>query len=259
MLDAEIRLNEFIRHGKIPNILIEGASGSGKRTLVDKLIRSLYDEDEELMRVCVMYIDCAKERETGSARENIKLFAKATVGSQKKGAFKSIVLLNGDHLSIDAQSALRRCIEIFSQTTRFFMTVTDRHGLMCPILSRFCTLHCVPKLLKDGSRENYHQSTDAYTMPDDPRIAQRKVALQKILKTFWKRKVHIMPCAQQLYNAAYTAEDLIHEIADCTTSIKDKIAFEFASEKAAHTIRDERLLMASILCFGRSCTLDKKQ
>ena len=56
-------------------------------------------------------------------------------------SFKSIVLLNGDKLTMDAQSALRRCIELFSHNTRFFLIVEDKYKMLRPILSRFCELY----------------------------------------------------------------------------------------------------------------------
>ena len=54
--------------------------------------------------------------------------------------FKSIVLFNADKLTIDAQSALRRCIEQFSHTTRFFIVVEEQSKLLKPIVSRFCNI-----------------------------------------------------------------------------------------------------------------------
>jgi hypothetical protein len=41
---------------------------------------------------------------------------------------------------MDAQSALRRCIELFSHNTRFFIIAEDKYNLMKPILSRFCEI-----------------------------------------------------------------------------------------------------------------------
>ena len=49
--------------------------------------------------------------------------------------FKSIILSNADKLTIDAQSALRRCIEEFSHTTRFFILLEDYNNLLKPIIS----------------------------------------------------------------------------------------------------------------------------
>ena len=54
---------------------------------------------------------------------------------------KSIILFNAGNLTTDAQSALRRCIEQFSHTTRFFIIVENTDLLLKPILSRFCNIY----------------------------------------------------------------------------------------------------------------------
>jgi hypothetical protein len=70
--------------------------------------------------------------------------------------FKTIVLLNADCLTIDAQSALRRCIELFSYNTRFFILVENKQKLLNPILSRFCEIY-VPEHMENGQIVNLHQ------------------------------------------------------------------------------------------------------
>ena len=50
---------------------------------------------------------------------------KTHINIKGTGHFKTIVMTNADKLTIDAQSALRRCIESFSHTTRFFIIVGD--------------------------------------------------------------------------------------------------------------------------------------
>ena len=74
-------------------------------------------------------------------REELKFFAKTTINFQNGNFFKSIILSNADKLTIDAQSALRRCIELFSHTTRFFIIVEDKYKLLRPILSRFAEIY----------------------------------------------------------------------------------------------------------------------
>jgi hypothetical protein len=66
----------------------------------------------------------------------------------KEGAiFKSVILTNADKLTIDAQSALRRCIELFSSSTRFFIVVENKDSLLKPILSRFCDIYIPPPVI----------------------------------------------------------------------------------------------------------------
>jgi hypothetical protein len=86
----------------------------------------------------------------------LKLFAKTNVHFNNGILFKSIVLLNADFLTIDAQSALRRCIELFSHTTRFFIIIENKNKLLNPILSRFCTIY-VPDYMVDGKIVNLHE------------------------------------------------------------------------------------------------------
>ena len=71
-----------------------------------------------------MYVNCAHSKGIRFIRDDLKFFAKTNI--QKDGSlFKSIILFNADNLTTDAQSALRRCIEKFSHTTRFFILVEN--------------------------------------------------------------------------------------------------------------------------------------
>jgi hypothetical protein len=60
-------------------------------------------------------------------------------------------------LTIDAQSALRRCIELFSNNTRFFIIVENKHKLLNPILSRFCEIYVPEYTDEKGHIINLHQ------------------------------------------------------------------------------------------------------
>ena len=84
-------------------------------------------------------MDCARGKGIKFIRDELKFFAKTNIHySENKHLFKSIILYNADKLTIDAQSALRRCIELFSHTTRFILVVEDKFKLLNPIISRFC-------------------------------------------------------------------------------------------------------------------------
>ena len=135
------KLNYFYKIHKIPNILFHGSSGCGKRTIVDYFINKIYNEDKELIKSMTMYVNCAHGKGIKFIREDLKFFAKTHINSNNGDLFKSIILLNADKLTIDAQSALRRCIELFSHNTRFFIIVEDKYKLLKPILSRFCEIY----------------------------------------------------------------------------------------------------------------------
>jgi len=92
-----------------------------------------------------MYVNCAHGKGIKFIREDLKYFAKTNIQSDNLVQFKSIVLFNADELTTDAQSALRRCIEVFSYNTRFFIIVENKYKLLNPILSRFCEIYIPDK------------------------------------------------------------------------------------------------------------------
>ena len=134
------KLTSFISQNKIPHILFHGPSGSGKRTLVYKFVEAIYNNDKQLIKNYTMFADCAHGKGIKFIREDLKFFAKTNINIQGSGHFKTIVLTNADKLTTDAQSALRRCIELFSHNTRFFIIVENKYNLLKPILSRLCDL-----------------------------------------------------------------------------------------------------------------------
>ena len=150
------KLDYFYRTNKIPHLIFHGESGSGKRYIVDEFIQKIYNKDRQKIKQNVMIVNCAHGKGIKFIRDELKFFAKTNMRSDSGASFKTIVLINADFLTIDAQSALRRCIELFSHTTRFFIIVENKHKLLNPILSRFCELY-VPEYVKDSKIENLHQ------------------------------------------------------------------------------------------------------
>jgi len=150
------KLEYFYQIQKIPNILFHGASGSGKRTLVNEFISKIYKNNKDKIKSFVMYVNCSHGKGIKFIREELKFFAKTHINSNGGNIFKSIILLNADKLTLDAQSALRRCIELFSHNTRFFIVAEDKYNLMKPILSRFCEIY-VPEPVIKGNIINLYQ------------------------------------------------------------------------------------------------------
>jgi hypothetical protein len=141
-----LRLDEFIAKNQIPHIIFHGPSGSGKQTIVREFIQRIYGGDKLKLKTHVMTVNCSHGKGIQFIREELKFFAKSNaqtksnVDGGKSVEFKVIMLLNAHHLTVDAQSALRRCIELFSYNTRFFIVVENKDKLLNPILSRFCDI-----------------------------------------------------------------------------------------------------------------------
>jgi hypothetical protein len=151
------KLDGFLSSRRIPHLLFHGSTGTGKRTLVYNFINKIYQNEKHKLKTNVMFVNCAHGKGIKFIRDELKFFAKTNVQGTQGIQFKSIVLFNADSLTIDAQSALRRCIELFSYNTRFFVVVENKHKLLTPILSRFCEIYVPEHIDEQGHLQNLHQ------------------------------------------------------------------------------------------------------
>jgi DNA polymerase III delta prime subunit len=161
------KLDTFYDTQKIPHIIFHGASGTGKITLVQEFIHKIYGGDKHRIKANVMTVNCSHGKGIKFIREELKFFAKTNIQTNSGVLFKTIVLINAHHLTIDAQSALRRCIELFSYNTRFFIILENKHKLLKPILSRFCEIYVPEYTDEQNNIINLHEhSLKTKTTPE---------------------------------------------------------------------------------------------
>ena len=156
--------------------------------------------------------------------------------------FKSIVLLNADFLTIDAQSALRRCIEQFSLNTRFFIIVENKNKLLNPILSRFCEIYFPDTV-------NLHQYQLKTKYDFENLKDTRYETLCKIMEEMPTDDYIItVGKVNELYSEGYSAVDLNGWL-QRMDGLDDgkKAAIELCFEKVKSEYRCEKLLMLYLL------------
>jgi len=251
------KLTFFRKNKQIPNIIFHGPNGSGKHTLVQQFIYDIYDNDKELIKSYVMNVNCAHGKGIKFVRDELKFFAKTHINIKGTGHFKTIVLSNADKLTIDAQSAMRRCIELFSHTTRFFIIVDDKYKLLKPILSRFCEIF-VPEPTINNKKINLHQHNlnDCFSM--DTIKNKNDVWLKNTME-----KMNIMDSTitygeiieftTKLYEKGYSGLDLIHYIEqnmEIDSLRKSHLLITF--HKVKHDFMNEKLFILFIITFIRS-------
>jgi DNA polymerase III delta prime subunit len=246
------KLQYFYEIRKIPNILFHGDSGCGKRTVVDNFIDTIYESDKEMIKTMTMYVNCAHGKGIKFIREDLKYFAKTHINSNGGNLFKSIILINADKLTIDAQSALRRCIELFSHNTRFFIIVEDKYKLLKPILSRFCEIY-IPQPHLNDSPINLYKHNLQYTYQFDDIKKQRIDVLKKEVDTIFrnKAKFDITKTTTKLYEKGYCGLDFIYILDNnlLKNIFTDEKKYEllFLFQKVRREFRNEKLYLLFIL------------
>lgn len=139
--DVYEKLVYLKENNNISNILLYGDSISGKKTILEKFINFVYKTQDNINKY-VIILNCSHGKgNIKFIRENIKYFSNTVINKNDNVDFKMIILINADKLTYDAQSALRRCIEVYNTSTRFFIIMDDKNKLMKPILSRFSHIY----------------------------------------------------------------------------------------------------------------------
>jgi DNA polymerase III delta prime subunit len=250
------KLDYFHKIHKIPNMLFHGPSGSGKRTIVNEFIHKIYDNNKDKIKSFVMYVNCSHGKGIKFIREELKLFAKTHINSNGGNIFKSIILLNADKLTIDAQSALRRCIELFSHNTRFFIIAEDKYNLMKPILSRFCEIYVSEPVINGKITNIYqHNLNCVFNMKDikNHHLEWLKKELQKLINKKITIEELISLC-NKLYEKAYSSLDILN-LLENTNFLENIITIEKKYEcllcfnRIRKEFRNEKLLILFILNF----------
>jgi hypothetical protein len=223
------KLDFFHKNNQIPNIIFHGSSGTGKKTIVYHFLNKIYENNKNKIKHNVMIVNCSHGKGIKFIREELKFFAKTNIQSNYGVTFKSIVLINADSLTTDAQSALRRCIELFSYNTRFFIIVENKHKLLNPILSRFCEIYVPEYVNNDGKIENLHQYKLKQKFGNVDRLKTKQSFMRTILQKIHypntsslnKHKLphkELVELSVEIYDNGYSCLDLMEAYTEYSKS-----------------------------------------
>ena len=121
----------------------------------------------------VMRLDASDDRGINSVRDEIKGFAEKMTINNK--GIKLIILDEADSMTFDAQFALRRIIEKYSDNTRFCLICNYQNKIIKPIKSRCVDIRFYPidkKIIIDKLKIICGKENIKYTTPGIETIAQ---------------------------------------------------------------------------------------
>jgi replication factor C subunit 2/4 len=125
-----IFFKKFIESGNIPNLLLNGDPGGGKTSAVIALAKEYLGD---LYADYCMDLNASDERGIDVVRSKIKIF------SQRKSCcnkYKIIILDESDNMTNPAQLALKRIMDQYEDTTRFFFTCNSIENIISSIQSK---------------------------------------------------------------------------------------------------------------------------
>lgn len=149
-------LNYYLQNQNIPNMIITGPNGVGKQTAVRALV-SEYLMNLESEASLTIHGSVNRGKDVVSEKIEQKKNDKSYVGpnimnfikrklSLPKGLCKIIIIYDFDQMTREAQMALRRIIELYSETVRFIFTCNNISNIIEAVQSR-CVLLKFSKLL----------------------------------------------------------------------------------------------------------------
>lgn len=154
------RLKSLANSGDFPHLLVYGPSGAGKKTRIVATLKELYGPGAEKIRVDSRVFTTTTNRKiefnlvssnyhleiTPSDVGNydrvvIQSLLKETAQTQQvdlsaKQRFKVVVINEAEHLTRDAQAALRRTMEKYSPNLRLILVANSTANIIPPIKSR---------------------------------------------------------------------------------------------------------------------------
>jgi len=233
------RIKAFVENKNIPHLIFAGPPGVGKSTLALVTVKTLFGED---WRSNFLELNASDSRGIDTIRNDVKSFAR--VKSINTDIPKIIFLDEADSLTKEAQQALRRTMETYSNSTRFIFSANYSSKLIEPIQSR-----CTVFRFKPLEKEHIKEIVDCISKKENIKVDKKALdALFEISNGDVRRVENVLQSCAVISDSI--REDLIYEI---VSAARPKEVLEVLNLAVkGEFIRSKNLLLDTMLKHGLS-------
>ncbi|KAJ4150761.1 hypothetical protein LMH87_011496 [Akanthomyces muscarius] len=202
-------LQRTLQAANLPHMLFYGPPGTGKTSTILALAKQLYGP--EMMKSRVLELNASDERGISIVRDKVKNFARMQLTNPPAGyrdkypcpPFKIIILDEADSMTQDAQSALRRTMEIYSKITRFCLICNYVTRIIDPLASR-CSKFRFKSLDQGSAKKRLEEIAAAESVPLEDGALD---ALIRCSEGDLRKAVTFLQSAARLVGAAVQPKD----------------------------------------------------
>jgi len=252
------KLRDLYDNDSLPNLLLYGNNLVGKKTLLEELLIYIYKSNENIENNTLILNCSLGKGNIKFIRENLRFFAN-TITHKNITNFKSIILLNADSLTLDAQSALRRSIEIYNHT-KFFIVTANKSKIIKPILSRFSEIYCNEKNMNYANNANSANNGNKINNKVLLIIKNLDVKLEALKNdnsNDYEKNILLLEYSSLIYNKGISANNLLDYFTIKSNFKTDYYKFLFFFNIYKREIRVEEYLIYIVLYFySNNCNID---
>ena len=233
------KIKAFVSSKNMPHLMFSGPAGVGKTTLSLVIAKQLFGEN---WRQNTLELNASDERGIDVVRVKVKDFARTkSIGDVP---FKLIYLDESDALTKEAQQALRRTMENYTQTCRFILSCNYSSKIIDPIQSR-----CAVFRFKPLSESEIYTVIDKIAAEEKLTVsADAKKALFEVCDGDCRRLENIMQSCAVLKNKI--DPELVFSMASVAKPKEVRELLQIAAK--GNFLEARKLLLNLMLDYGMS-------